>query len=173
MKCECGFYDRDRPHSRVGGGVCEYSRIRRSANAPTVETQKLSIEEVLRDMRLIASEPMCYGEHILTAAEVLDWVSAIKAAMRDSDREYFDLMDRRDEAVMQAAHLRIALREGRAEIERLTALLAEARDVIRDEVEENYPWKDKYPSHMRRYAMDMDIVNRIDAALAGKEKEDV
>ena len=51
----------------------------------------------------------------------------------------------------------------------LKALLAEARDVIRDEVEDNYPWKDKYPSHMRRYAMDMDIVRRIDAALAKKE----
>lgn len=58
----------------------------------------------------------------------------------------------------------------RAEIERLQALLSEARDVIRDEVEDNYPWKDKYPMHMLRYKADMDIVRRIDAALNTEDK---
>lgn len=24
IKCECGFYDRDRPHSAVGGGNCDH-----------------------------------------------------------------------------------------------------------------------------------------------------
>ncbi len=23
-KCECGFYDRDRHHTKIGGGECEY-----------------------------------------------------------------------------------------------------------------------------------------------------
>jgi hypothetical protein len=55
------------------------------------------------------------------------------------------------------------------EVKEMEALLSEARDVIRDEVEDNYPWKDKYPMHMLRYKADMDIVRRIDAALAGKE----
>ena len=53
-----------------------------------------------------------------------------------------------------------------AEIERLKALLSEARDFIRDEVEENYPWRHKYPRHQIRYELDMDIVHRIDAAIA-------
>jgi hypothetical protein len=25
IPCECGFWDRDRPHSRLGGGVCKYA----------------------------------------------------------------------------------------------------------------------------------------------------
>lgn len=29
--CECGFWDRDRPHSAVGGGNCEYAYRRRTA----------------------------------------------------------------------------------------------------------------------------------------------
>ena len=28
--CECGFFDRDRRHSAVGGGSCKYARARRT-----------------------------------------------------------------------------------------------------------------------------------------------
>ena len=51
-------------------------------------------------------------------------------------------------------------------IERLRELLSEARDDIRDDVANRYPCKDACPSDMRRYKRDMDIVHRIDAALA-------
>ena len=29
IRCECGFYDRDRPHSAVGGGNCDHVTRRR------------------------------------------------------------------------------------------------------------------------------------------------
>ena len=51
------------------------------------------------------------------------------------------------------------------EIERLKELLAEARDDIHDEVINRYPFRDTYPDDQRRYERDMNIVNRIDAAL--------
>jgi len=72
----------------------------------------MTIEEILQSLR------------DCDYAECKEWADAIEAAMRASDREYLDLMDRRDEAVMQAAHLRIALRERRAEIERLRGALS-------------------------------------------------
>ena len=58
-----------------------------------------------------------------------------------------------------------------SEIERLEEMLKEAREDIHDDVANRYPEKDKYPAEMRRYERDMDIVWRIDAALAGKEGE--
>ena len=48
-----------------------------------------------------------------------------------------------------------------AEIERLRALLAEARDDIREEVETRYPFRDTYPEEQRRYERDMAIVHRM------------
>ena len=61
--------------------------------------------------------------------------------------------------------------EQNEEIERLKALLAEVRDDIHDEVANRYPSKKVYAPDMRRYEQDMDIVHRIDAALAGKDDE--
>ena len=25
IKCDCGYWDRDKPHSRLGGGACKYA----------------------------------------------------------------------------------------------------------------------------------------------------
>ena len=51
--------------------------------------------------------------------------------------------------------------------ERLRTLLAEARDDIRESVENEYPPDlRRYPAEMRRYQAGMDIVHRIEAALA-------
>ena len=53
------------------------------------------------------------------------------------------------------------------QIKRLRALLAEARDDIRCEVENRYPLESRhYPAEMRRYQSEMDLVHRIEAALA-------
>ena len=53
------------------------------------------------------------------------------------------------------------------QIERLRELLTEARDDIRESVENEYPPDlRRYPAEMRRYQAGMDIVHRIDAALA-------
>ena len=56
------------------------------------------------------------------------------------------------------------------ENEKLKALLSEAREDIRDQVENSYPWRHKYPRDQRRYEVDMDIVKRIDAALENKDE---
>jgi hypothetical protein len=53
-----------------------------------------------------------------------------------------------------------------AYFQRLKELLAEARDDIRAEVENRYPWKNEYEPDMLRYKRDMDIVYRINNALA-------
>jgi len=74
----------------------------------------MTIEEVLQSLR------------DCDYAECKEWADAIEAAMEASDREYLDLMDRRDEAALQAAHLRIVNREQKAEIERLKADFEEA-----------------------------------------------
>jgi len=86
----------------------------------------MNIEDVLRELQ----DRINNNNYVVPVDAMRGWLITIGAAMQESDREYLDLMDRRDEAVMQAAHLRIALRERRAEIERLTALLAEARAAL-------------------------------------------
>lgn len=50
IKCDCGYWDRDRPHSRLGGGACKYAyellrqeneRLRQLATQRGARMQKL------------------------------------------------------------------------------------------------------------------------------------
>lgn len=84
----------------------------------------------------------------LTLEEEQDKVERLQDRLREQITERPVLLGKRD-----------------AEIERLKALLAEARDDIHDEVINRYPFRDLYPGEMRRYERDMDIVHRIDKAL--------
>jgi hypothetical protein len=59
----------------------------------------------------------------------------------------------------------------RAELKKLRALLSEARDDIRCEVENHYPPEfRRHSAVMRRYQRDMDLVHRIESALAPETK---
>ena len=51
------------------------------------------------------------------------------------------------------------------EIDRLKALLKEARDELAVYVRAEHPYRDDYPDEMRRYKRDMDLFNRIAAAI--------
>ena len=60
--------------------------------------------------------------------------------------------------------------EQNEEKERLRDLLREARDGLQYETENNYPNRRWFAPDMRGYEQDMDLVHRIDAALAEKEE---
>ena len=68
-----------------------------------------------------------------------------------------------------ADSIRADMRKRDAEIERLRDLLKEARDGLQYETENNHPDRRWFAPDMRGYEQDMDIVQRIDAALAGRE----
>ena len=130
----------------------------------------LNTEDVMREMREVAAV-LTYeysAPYVVTNQEMMQWITAIEAAMREketwlSPECYEELMRERQETLHEMAKLR-------RDIERLQTLLREARDDIREDVSNRYPWKDQYPQDMLRYERDMDIVLRINAALAGEDK---
>ena len=63
------------------------------------------------------------------------------------------------------------IKEKDDEIEKLRALLSEARDDIRCDIENRYPPEMRhYPSEMRRYKREMDFVYRIEEVLENKHE---
>ena len=113
----------------------------------------------LQQLRNIADGLHASGCH-WRSERITESADAIETAMREketwlSPECYEELMRERQETLH--------------EMSRLKEMLKEAREDIHDDVANRYPEKDKYPAEMRRYERDMDIVWRIDAALAGKE----
>ena len=130
----------------------------------------MTIDEVLREMRWCQQYPIAQG-----------WADAIEAAMREKDAEVEAAREwLRGHAEIEKAksaeidqwrttgqNLLEQMLDETKQNERLRTLLAEARDDIRESVENEYPPDlRRYPSEMRRYQAGMDIVHRIEAALA-------
>jgi len=97
IKCECGFWDRDRPHSRVGGGVCEYQYRRR--NGRIDNTGDIAIPDEVVDLTLLLG---CRRERDEARAEV----ERLEAALRGAFEITLAAETERDKARAEVERLR-------------------------------------------------------------------
>lgn len=51
VPCECGFWDRDRPHSGFGGGNCKYAYARRTGRVD--HTGDITLPDEVVDLKLL------------------------------------------------------------------------------------------------------------------------
>ena len=55
IACKCGFYDRDRPHSQIGGGHCKHFSLgqyqARIERLPTYAERKAAVEQAPVELR--------------------------------------------------------------------------------------------------------------------------
>lgn len=94
----------------------------------------------------------------------------LHAALQAKDAEIVELKIELRKAELDNKDLRHIILNNEGEIAELRGLLGEARDDIKAQVEHEYKDTLDYPIQKRRYDRDMDIANRITAALAGKEQ---
>ena len=118
----------------------------------------MRIDEALSTLRSIADRLHASGCH-WRSERITESADAIEAAMREKDAEI-------EQWRTTSQNLLEQMLDEMKQNGMLRALLAEARDDIRESVENEYPPDlRRYPAEMRRYQAGMDIVHRITDAL--------
>lgn len=80
--CECGFYDRDRPHSRLGGGMCmSAAKLKRRSTAHNKAMEKVERNRRICELRREGLTLEAIGERFDISMQ-----AASKIWRRDRDR---------------------------------------------------------------------------------------